>query len=231
MHEARKAVVYAIFNFKGGSGKSTTTEQGALWLSLKHGYKTLTIDTDPQKNLEKFFDRRIEVSSLQNEVVCVSRAGDLSSTIKSMKSDYDRILIDLGQGDGKAARSACLAADAVIVPIKVSQKDLESLMGPTKDILNLVRGIRPELPVLVVPSMISTSSKTELRDLRGLWSQFETEYVLMDEFISERKVFRDCASRGASVLEAKDVKAASEVEALWSHVEGIIKSQSIGGYK
>jgi chromosome partitioning protein len=55
-------------NFKGGSGKTTTTAHLAQFLAL-HGYRTLAIDLDPQASLSALFGQQPELDVGANETL------------------------------------------------------------------------------------------------------------------------------------------------------------------
>ena len=52
--------VITVMNFKGGSGKTTTTAHLAQYLAL-HGYRVLAIDLDPQASLSALFGQQPEL--------------------------------------------------------------------------------------------------------------------------------------------------------------------------
>lgn len=52
--------VIAVMNFKGGSGKTTTTAHLAQYLALR-GYRVLAVDLDPQASLTGLFGLRPEI--------------------------------------------------------------------------------------------------------------------------------------------------------------------------
>jgi chromosome partitioning protein len=60
--------VIAVANFKGGSGKTTTTAHLAQYLSLQ-GYRVLAIDLDPQASLSALFGVMPEVQVRANETL------------------------------------------------------------------------------------------------------------------------------------------------------------------
>lgn len=55
-----KLQVVAVMNFKGGSGKTTTSAHLAQYLALR-GYRTLAIDLDPQASLSAMFGHQPEL--------------------------------------------------------------------------------------------------------------------------------------------------------------------------
>jgi chromosome partitioning protein len=60
--------VIAITNFKGGSGKTTTTAHLAQYLALQ-GYRTLAIDLDPQASLSALFGYQPELDLTGNDTL------------------------------------------------------------------------------------------------------------------------------------------------------------------
>lgn len=60
--------VIAVTNFKGGSGKTTTTAHLAQYLALQ-GYRTLAIDLDPQASLSALFGYQPELDLTGNDTL------------------------------------------------------------------------------------------------------------------------------------------------------------------
>jgi chromosome partitioning protein len=60
--------VITVMNFKGGSGKTTTSAHLAQYLAL-HGYRVLAIDLDPQASLSALFGFQPELHVGENETL------------------------------------------------------------------------------------------------------------------------------------------------------------------
>ena len=60
--------VLSIVNFKGGSGKTTTTAHLAQYLAFR-GYRVLAVDLDPQASLSTFFGHQPELDVGENETI------------------------------------------------------------------------------------------------------------------------------------------------------------------
>lgn len=60
--------VLTVMNFKGGSGKTTTSAHLAQYLAL-HGYRVLAIDLDPQASLSALFGHQPELDVGLNETL------------------------------------------------------------------------------------------------------------------------------------------------------------------
>ncbi|RTL89271.1 MAG: plasmid partitioning protein RepA [Hyphomicrobiales bacterium] len=60
--------IITVMNFKGGSGKTTTSAHLAQYLAL-HGYRVLAIDLDPQASLSALFGSQPELDVGPNETL------------------------------------------------------------------------------------------------------------------------------------------------------------------
>jgi chromosome partitioning protein len=60
--------VIAVTNFKGGSGKTTTSAHLAQYLAL-HGFRVLAVDLDPQSSLSALFGVQPETDLRENETL------------------------------------------------------------------------------------------------------------------------------------------------------------------
>jgi len=66
--EGEALQVVAVMNFKGGSGKTTTSAHLAQYLALR-GYRVLAIDLDPQASLSALFGHQPELDVGPNETL------------------------------------------------------------------------------------------------------------------------------------------------------------------
>lgn len=63
--EGEKLQIISVVNFKGGSGKTTTSAHLAQYLALK-GYRVLALDLDPQASLTTLFGIQPEIDNKQS---------------------------------------------------------------------------------------------------------------------------------------------------------------------
>lgn len=66
--EGEKLQVISVMNFKGGSGKTTTSAHLAQYLALR-GFRVLAIDLDPQASLSALFGHQPELDVGENETI------------------------------------------------------------------------------------------------------------------------------------------------------------------
>ncbi len=66
--EGEHAQIISVMNFKGGSGKTTTTAHLAQFLAFR-GYRVLAIDLDPQASLSTLFGYQPEIDVADNDTL------------------------------------------------------------------------------------------------------------------------------------------------------------------
>ncbi|MDI7865022.1 plasmid partitioning protein RepA [Rhizobiaceae bacterium n13] len=66
--DGEKLQVVAVMNFKGGSGKTTTSAHLAQYMALR-GYRTLAVDLDPQASLSAMFGHQPELDVGEGETL------------------------------------------------------------------------------------------------------------------------------------------------------------------
>ncbi len=135
---------YAIWNMKGGVGKTTCTVNLAYTMSKVYGRRVLVVDLDPQVNLTPFFikearlsvsiydvlNKRIEIGKAINKSrypfidiikgsTKLERTGEDIYQIGNMLYGlpYDVVLIDCSPSYDYLSRCALCAADEILVPI------------------------------------------------------------------------------------------------------------------
>lgn len=77
---SKKATIIAVVNQKGGTGKTTTTENLGVGLALE-GKKVLLVDTDPQASLEKL------VATIRSREISACLVLQAQSQLKAIYKD------------------------------------------------------------------------------------------------------------------------------------------------
>ena len=114
-------MIILIGNEKGGVGKSTISVNIAIKYVLDKK-DVILVDTDVQGTTANFV--AVRNSNNLPKINCVQKRGDVFDTLKDLATRYDVVLVDAGGHDSVELRSALVAANVVIVPIKASQIDL-----------------------------------------------------------------------------------------------------------
>jgi chromosome partitioning protein len=176
----------AIFNFKGGTGKSTTAlNLGASLATSKR--QVLVIDLDGQRTLSfglgldgqqptalewltksKVSPRETEVKNLwlipgDLGMFQLEAESDLFTPALSKLSGFDVCLMDCSQGLGTASVQAILTSDCILIPVICEPAVLKGL----SEAVQLIREERPDVPIDVVrvryrPRLVITKEAEEI---------------------------------------------------------------------
>ncbi len=156
----------AVFNFKGGTGKSTTTlNLGACLATAKR--KVLLIDLDGQRTLsfglgldgeaptaldwlsdgevQPLATKTLNLSLIPGDIGMfqLDAESDLFTPALNKLKDFDVCLMDCSPGLGIASVQAILASDRVLMPVICEPAILKGL----SEALQLIKGERPDVPI------------------------------------------------------------------------------------
>ena len=139
--------IVSLTNQKGGVGKTTSSVNLAVSFAVSE-VKTLLIDLDPQSNATtglEFLDMITSTNDLvgaEVELVNVmAREHQLEKVLKSIRKNYDYILIDCPPSLGLLTLNALTCSNSVIIPIQCEYYALEGL----GQLLNTVRLVQKNL--------------------------------------------------------------------------------------
>ena len=210
-------MIFLLGGEKGGTGKSTISVNLAAWLA-GHGKDVILIDTDRQRTSSRFVERRNELNDAP-KIHCVEKYGNVYDTVRDVSSRYEYVLVDAGGRDSEELRTAMVVANKLYVPLKASQPDLETSVH-MNELVNLARGLNPQLQAMLVISMGSTHPAVhEDQDATEILSELP-EFEMSNVVIRERKVYRDAMAEGRGVIEMGNEKASDEIGDLAREVFG-----------
>ena len=212
-------MIVLIGGEKGGTGKSTIACNLATWLS-REGKDVLLLDADPQATAKRWVDRRNDLEGDRPKLAVAQATGDVFKPARDYATRYGEVVIDAGGRDSKELRTAMVAADVLLVPIRASQPDLET-MDHVNELVALARGMNPDLKAYALISMAPSNPMiNEVAEANAFLSDF-AELRLAQTFIRDRKVFRDAMLEGKGVIEMNNSQARAEIQLLGQEIYGI----------
>jgi len=212
-------VIILVGSEKGGVGKTAIATALAV-LRQRDGRDVVLVDADPQGTSADWAAVREEEHPDQR-VQCVQMSGKIRTRLKDLEERYQDIIIDAGGRQSLELRSAMVACDMLISPLRPSSADvwsLEKLLEPIQEAAELnekLEGNTWAILNLVSPFQLG-KEKDEARELiSGLEGVRLAQSVLVDR-TAHRKSFGGglCAVEG----EKRDAKAAAELELLYQEL-------------
>jgi len=203
----------AVLNQKGGAGKTTCATNLAAAAHLS-GKRTLLIDMDAQSSAFDWGNTRPEGSRLEGLTVTKNDCAIRLPHFRELARGYDVIILDGPPRLGDVTRSAAIAADVVLIPMRASAFDMWAC-AETLKLLDSADGTREEIhkrPVRRVFALNSAVRRTGV--LRA------GERALADHHVAgslgHRVAFSEAVAAGESVLTLEEKgEAAREVRRLW----------------
>jgi chromosome partitioning protein len=218
-------MIITIANTKGGTGKSTISFSLA-GLFAKEFENFLMIDSDVQLSSANAYATRCENQELK-QFTCISiQTPTLHREAEKFNNLYDQVIIDTGGRDSKTFRSACSAADAIIIPLKPTQLDLEAT-EETIMILEEIRVIKPLDIFLLLNQSITGSSLSA--EILQIMVKLEEEYNVktFETILHNRVDYARAIEFGMSPFEYnKSGKAAKEMNLLFNEIKSKILNKT-----
>jgi chromosome partitioning protein len=200
-------MITVIGSLKGGSGKSTTSFNLAVWL-LTQDFTTAIFDLDPQQTLADTAECRAE-DKQQPVLEVLSPRTRIKDKLLEADRTHTEVLVDIGNSNMSAAKIAYTVADRIIIPVLPSQSDVWSLQRFLK-ILDLL-DTKPNLEILVFVNRGDTHHAVmETRETLAVLKRLPNVTVVT-KLLSQRLGFRRSFSEGMGIFELEPrSKAAAE---------------------
>lgn len=203
---------------KGGTGKTTTAINVATCLA-KDGRSVIIVDADKQRSAAKWHARRVD-NELEPVITLVEKQGNVFAAVRDLDRHYDHVIVDVAGDDNQELRTAMTAAHRMIIVLRPSQLDVETLEEFT-EVIDTARDFNPELEVRSLISQAPTNhNETETVDVAEFIVDFP-QITPLETVLYLRKAYRDTLADGRGVVEVGGVagkKARAEVEELVAEV-------------
>jgi chromosome partitioning protein len=192
-------MIILIGGKKGGSGKSTITMNLASELA-RQKKDVMIVDTDRQSSTAEWATERIRNQSTLPEIFCVQKYNEIHTTLLDLNKRYEYVLVDTAGRDAPELRSAMIVANKLLIPVRPSQLDLNTIPDMQK-IIQESKLVNPNLLTLAVLSMAPTNPiVNEAKEAREFLAEFPS-ITLLKTIVRDRKIYRDAVSEGLGVVE------------------------------
>ncbi|MEW2014233.1 MULTISPECIES: AAA family ATPase [Microbacterium] len=204
-------MIILIGSQKGGPGKTTIAVNLAVEFA-RQGKDVCLVDADPQRSAARWHADREEQRHTP-AIACVEKLGNINQTLQDLAGRYDVVVVDVAGKDSREMRTGMVAADTLVVVVRPSQFDLDTL-GHMSEVIDQAVDLNPSLDVRgLITQVPANPSITERHDAEEYLADYPRIRPL-DTVIYERKAYRDVAGEGLGVVEWNNPKAKNEIQAL-----------------
>ena len=207
------ALVFAVSNQKGGTGKTTLSMNLAAGLA-KRG-RTLVVDADPQGSAGQWAAMAPDERPFPVSVIAV--AGNLSREVNRFRADYQYLVIDCPPSlESEASRQAMSVSSKVLIPVLPSPIDLWASVRLANAIEQASPG-NPELQAFLVINQLEPRNALS-RAMQQALAEFNIPSL--NTVMRRRAAYRTSALDGASVfcMGKRGIPAAEEVVSIIDEV-------------
>jgi len=207
-------MIILIGSQKGGVGKSTISINLSAALATK-GKDVVLVDTDRQSSSSNWSEDRSENINL-SVVNCVQKYDNIRASLIDLNNRYEYVIVDAAGRDSRELRTGLVAADILLMPVRPSQFDLDTIPTMRDMVADVKEELNPTLKFFAVLSMGPTNPViNESGDAKDFLNEYP-EISLLSTIIRERKVYRDSISsgRGMGVIELDNTKAKLEINSV-----------------
>jgi chromosome partitioning protein len=214
-------MIISVSNLKGGVGKSTISQNLAVWLA-HNDQKVCILDTDMEQRTSMRW-AGLRAAELPNVDVFGVEADQIIKASSKQATAYDVVIIDGTPQLGKTALATIMASDLVLVPITPSAFDMwsfENFLSRYNEVKDLKEGKGVPFKAYIV--LNKYTGKTNLdRNIADVVQDFGMDVLATT--IGDRVAYRECPITGLGVLEMKEKKAKAEIEQLGAEILEKIK--------
>jgi chromosome partitioning protein len=207
-------MIVTVAHTKGGTGKTTTALQLALYWKARLGHDVWLIDGDEQKSALTAVAVRSDTGA-KPALPCsaYSDGRSMLAQIRAQRKKWEDIVIDVGGRDTSALRAALMVCDILLVPVMPRSYDVWALSNLQK-VIQEARDLGASFRALVFLCGADSQGSDNQAAMASI-ANFP-EFELIETPLVRRKAFAAAGGTGLSVFELKptDAKACRELTAL-----------------
>jgi len=203
--------IIALLNEKGGTGKSTLSQNIAVCLH-RQGKRVILVDADPQGTTRDWRSASPENADLPN-VIALDRP-ELLSSLKSI--DADIAIIDTPAKAEKMTASVIRFADAALIVIQPSGADIWASAAAVRLIQQKI-DVGGKIIAAFLANRVSGSSNLSKEVLAGEWNEYGIEQL--ESTVGNRVAFAQALTDGLSIYDTTDRTGRAEIDLLVDELE------------
>jgi len=198
--------ILALLNEKGGTGKSTLSQNIAVCLH-RQGKRVVLVDAAPQATTRDWRSASPEDANLPNVI-----ALDRPEMLVSLKSiDADIVIIDTPAKAEKMTASVIRFADAALIVIQPSGADIWASAAAVRLIQQKI-DVGGKIVAAFVANRVSGSTNLSKEVLAGDWNEYGIEQF--ETTIGNRVAFAQALTDGLSIYDTADRTGKAEIDLL-----------------
>lgn len=203
--------IIALLNEKGGTGKSTLSQNIAVCLH-RQGKRVILVDADPQGTTRDWRSASPENANLPN-VIALDRP-EMLAALKSI--DADIAIIDTPAKAEKMTASVIRFADAALIVIQPSGADIWASAAAVRLIQQKI-DVGGKIIAAFLANRVSGSSNISKEVLTGEWNEYGIEQL--DSTVGNRVAFAQALTDGLSIYDTADRTGRAEIDLLVDELE------------
>lgn len=212
MASLRRPRVLAVYNSKGGVGKTTLAVHLAV-AAAQAGEAVAIADTDEQGSAATW-GRARAASGATTPAVVAARPAQLDALLQAAATDgISLLLVDTAPHAAPGSATTIERADLVIIPTRPSAFDLAAIGKAVA----VVRAAKK--PAMFVLNGCPSRAAAEIQEAREALESFA--FPVASTFLVDRRAYARAVATGRAVTEFEARgRAAAEIQSLWTEIKG-----------